>query len=270
MADLDTAIKGDSAVTASPDASEASSKAGSESSQPIKTEVGTETVEDKGNSAASDGQDGADSEDGVRQRPGRAERKIGELTKQIKEMETQLAQKDSLATKLTATPVDASQVNLPDYSQMSEVTPDQLKKDIINAASQIVDLKMQTTANVLEQKLTQKDASEKSALAIESAINKYPVLNPNDEDNYDGDLDKEISDAYAEVLKKDPTYPFSKFIKPMERFLESNTTSKDTTTKESNRGRSANRAGAQSRGQKPFDEMNTTEMEAWFAAKRGR
>lgn len=270
MADQDTAQNNGTATVASANATDASSLAGQQPTQPTNAQgVDNGSVEDKGNSAASDGRDGADGAGDGRQRPGRAERTISQLTSRIRELESALDTQGNLSVQLQRTPVDGSQVNLPDYSQMTEITPEQIKKDIITAASQIVDLKMQTTANVLETKMSLKQASEKSAQAIENALTKYPVLNPDSED-YDQSLDKELSDSYAAILQKDPSYSFSKFIKPMERFLQDQSKSSEstTTTGPSSRGTSANRSGGGSRTQKPFDQMTTTEMEAWFASKR--
>lgn len=270
MADQDTAQNDGTAAVASANATDAASTAGQNPTQPADAGVDTGSAEDKGKSAQSDAGDGADSDGAGRARPGRAQRTISELTSKIRELETALDQQGQLSTQLQKTPVDASQVNLPDYSQMTEITPDQIKKDIITAASQIVDLKMQTTANVLETKMGLKQAAEKSAQAIEATLKKYPVLNPESED-YDGELDKEISDSYAEILQKDPSYSFSKFIKPMERFLESQSKSSESTgsSETSSRGTSANRASGQSRSLKQFSpEMSTGEMEAWFASKR--
>lgn len=270
MADQTTAQKDSPAAVAADTATATTPNAGSESTQPTNAgkKIEASSVEGKDNSAASDGQDGAEGADGVRQRPGRAERRISELTTKVNELTQKLEQTDQLATRLQATPVDGSQVNLPDYSQMTEITPDQIKKDIITAASQIVDLKMQTTASALEEKLSWRQATEKSAQAIEAALKKYPVLNP-DSETYDQTLDQEISNSYTEILQKDPGYSFDKFIKPMERFLDSSNTTPEgnDSGSSSNRGTSANRAGAQSRQTKRFEDLQTSdEMETWIKA----
>lgn len=269
MAEPTTAQNVSPAANATDTATVTNPNAGSESTQPTNAaQVDSSSVEDKGNSAVSDEQNGAESADGVRQRPGRAERRISELTSKVSELTQKLEQTSQLSTKLQASPVDPSQVNLPDYSQMAEITPDQIKKDIITAASQIVDLKMQTTANALEEKLSWRQATEKSAQAIDSALKKYPVLNPESE-TYDQTLDQEISASYTEILQKDPSYSFDKFIKPMERFLESSNTTADANDSgsSSNRGTSANRSGAQSRATKQFADLQTAdEMETWIKA----
>lgn len=257
-------------AAASDTSAEDANKGGQPSTQPASDsqKVDTGKAEDnKGNSAASDGQDGAESDDGGRQRPSRAERRISELTAQVKKLQEENQTKSSLTDQLQKTPIDS--VQLPDYSQMTEITPDQLKKDIINAASQIVDLKMTTTANVLEKNLSNREASEKSARAIEATINKYSVLNPNSDD-YDADLDHEITDAYAEVVKTDPGYTFDKFIKPFTRVLDSMST-ETTSGSSSNRGTSANRGNTASsrKSAATFDpNWDTEKMEQWFASRR--
>lgn len=256
-----------SGVGSTPDP--ANSSAGSDPSQTSNAGK-VDTGSDAGKSTASDEASGA-ADGGERQRPGRQERRISELSSKIKGLEAELDQKNQLAESLQQSAVDPSKIKFPDYSQVEQVTPEQLKQDIISTAEQIVDLKMQAAGTALEQKLTQGQAIDKSSAAIEAAINKYPALNPNSED-YDRDLDVEITDAYASVLQKDPSYSFTKFIKPFERILEaSDTTSKDTSkTEPSSKGRSANRPNVPVRRSNEFPENGTAEeMEKWFADNRG-
>lgn len=234
-------------------------------------------IVDKGTSAgkatASDEASGA-AGDGDRQRPGRAERRISELTSEIKKLESELADKNKIADSLSKAAVNPADIKFPDYSQLDQVTPEQLKSDIIKTAEQIVDLKMQAAGTALEAKLTQGQAVEKSAQAIENAIKKYPALNPSNE-GYDEELDKEITAAYAEVIRKDPTYSFSSFIKPFERILDSSDTNVDKTASttepsSSRRGRSANRPNVPTRRSNEFPEGGSLEeMEKWFANNRG-
>lgn len=250
---------------------DAASKAGSNQSPPTDAvKVEDQQVEDKGNTAASDGQDGADSDGKVRQRPPRAERRISELTSKIKDLESELATRNNMSERLQQTPVTG--VQLPDYSQMDQITPDQLRSDIINAASQIVDLKMQSASNVLEQKLNVQTAAEKAAREIERAEQKYPVLNPSSED-YDEDLVHDITESYSEIFAKDPTYSFTKFIAPLSRMLEVESNKPGVKTAEatesSSRGRQSNRPTAQTRSANDFPVNGTSaEMEAWFAQNR--
>lgn len=267
MADTDAKVTSASDATASSDV--ATSKAGLNTSQPTK-DAGVEanTVEDKGNSGASDESGGADSEQTGRSRPGRAERRISELSARVKEQQDKINEQNSLINRLSRDTVDASKINLPDYSQMTEITPDQLKQDVVKAASQIVDLKMATVGSVVDAKIASRDVESE----IRSAINKYPVLDPNS-DYYDKELDEDISNTFVGIRDKDPTYSFASFLKPMERFLadQSNVKSQDTANSEvRNRGTSANRASGNTKPAKAFAEMNLQEMEAYFASKRSR
>ena len=274
MADSETTQNTTTAGGASDSSSDVSSNAGAEALQPTNSvEVGNGNVEDNGNSEQSDAANGADSSDGARQRPSRAERRISELTKTIKDLEKQLQQPNQLYNELTKSPVNNSSVQLPDYSNLTEITPDQIRQDIISAASQIVDLKMQTTAQVLESNLTRTQAYEKRALEIEKAEAKYSALNPNSED-YDEDLVHEITDSYSEIFAKDPTVSFTKFIQPLTRLLDSasNTKPKGANNPEvSSKGKSAIKPTATpTKSQKPFEQMTASEMEQYFASKRVR
>jgi hypothetical protein len=244
------------------------SDAGSDSQQ---TSNGTvvDSSSDAGKSTVSDDASGASS-DGERQRPGRAERRISELTKREKELQTELEEKNTLLERLSKTPVDQSNIKFPDYSGVDQITPDQLKKDILDTANQLVDARMNLLGSALLDRVDQKEVSSKSEEAIRSTITKFSVLNPASDD-YDEDLDKELSTSYAEARSKNPSYSFTTFIKPFERLLEqSSTTEKSTSTTESNRGRSANRPSAASRrGTNEFPANGTAaDMEKWFAAQR--
>jgi hypothetical protein len=248
----------------------ANSNAGSDTSQTSNTGT-VDTGSDAGKSTASDEASGA-ADGGERQRPGRAERRISELTKREKELQTELEEKNSLLERLSKTPVDDSKINFPDYSGVDQITPDQLKKDILATANQLVDARMNLLGSALLDRVDAKEISSKSAEAISSTITKYSVLNPNSDD-YDEDLDKELSAAYGEARSKNPSYSFTTFIKPFERLLEqSSTTEKSTsTTESSSRGRSAARPSAATRrsaNEFPAD-GTAAQMEEWFAKNRG-
>lgn len=248
------------------------SNAGSDSLQTPNTAT-VDSGNGEGKSSSSDGSDGA-SGDGDRQRPGRSERRISELASKNKELEDKLVARDQLLQKLTGTPVDESKINFPDYSGVTEVTPDQLKKDILATATQLVDARMNLVGETLLDRVEQRDVSARSENAIRSTIEKYSVLNPESED-YDHDLDVELSTAYAEARSKNPSYSFTTFIKPMERLLEQSSTTDGksaSTTESSSRGRSANRSRnvATSRSSNEFPANGTAaEMEKWFDQNRG-
>jgi len=256
------------ASSASSSSNQANSNAVSDSPQTTNASaVDTGSVE--GKSTASEEAGGAAS-DGDRQRPGRAERRISELSSKIKELESKLGEQNRIADTLNKTTVNPSDVNFPDYSGVEQITPEILKRDILNTAEQLVNLKMTAAGTELERRLTQTQAVEKSAQAIENSIKKYPKLNP-DSDEYDHSLDVEITEAYADVVARDPSYSFTKFIKPFERILEtSDTTSKDASTTGSSRGRAANRPSAPTRRTANEFPVNgtTADMEKWFANNR--
>lgn len=264
MSEAQTQNQSAPASAAADTSNAASSNAGSDSTQTANGVVDDASA--VGNSSSRDGSDGA-SDDGERNRPGRAERKIKDLTTKVKELQAELAQNDSLTSRLQGTPIDTSKVNLPDYTQMTEITPDQLKKDIITAATQIVDLKMATTASALDEKITRKDSAANALREIADAKKKYKVLNESN-DNYDQELDERIGNGYFAIFKNDPNYSFSEYLKSFEPILEvADKTSSDTSNR-GVRGTSANRGQTARRGQKSFEEMSTTEMEQYFASKR--
>ena len=244
------------------------SNAGSDSQQTSNSGV-VDTGSDAGKSTASDDAGGAGS-DGERQRPGRAERRISELTKREKELQTELEQKNTLLERLSKTPVDQSNIKFPDYSGVEQITPDQLKKDILDTANQLVDARMNLLGSALLDRVDQRDTSAKSEDAIRSTIAKYDVINP-DSENYDREQDLEVASAYAEARKGNPSYSFTTFIKPYERLWnQSSTTEKSTSTTESNRGRSAARPTATRRSANEFPADGTAaDMEKWFAQNRG-
>ena len=246
------------------------SNAGSDSLQTANTAT-VDSGNAGGKSAASDDAGGA-AGDGDRQRPGRSERRISELAKQNKELEAKLEEQQTTLQKLMANPVDPSSIKFPDYSGVSEVTPDQLKKDILETATQLVDARMNIVGQTLLDRVDQRDVSSKSEGAIRTTIEKYSVLNP-ESDDYDHDLDTELSTAYAEARAKNPSYSFTTFIKPFERLLEqSSTTSNDASkTESSSRGRTAQRnRSTPTRTANEFNpNWDSATMEKWFANNRG-
>lgn len=258
-----------SGAAASSDA--ASSNAGSDSPKPAnQTPVEGAGAEDKGNSAESDAQDGAEKGDRERQRPGRSERRISELTSKIREQEKEILEKSQMLEQLQRTPVD---VTVPDFTNREQITYEDYKKDVIDAATKIVDLKVGALGNILEQRTSTQNAAERAAREIEQAENRFAVLNPRSED-YDEDLVHDITEGYTAVFKANPGYSFTEYLKPLTKFLETASESKPSGTTETesrSRGTAANRSQATSRrGANAFPENGTAqEMEAWFAAQRG-
>jgi hypothetical protein len=269
MADSQTQTKVTPASNVDSSSSSTNSNAVSDSLQ-TSNSFQIEGTSNEGNSDSSDGKNGAPS-DGDRQRPGRAERRISELSKRNKEVETELEQKNSLLERLSKTPVDSNSIQFPDYSGVDQVTPEQLKKDILSTANQLVDARMNLLGSALLDRVDQKETSTKSEEAIRNTIDKFSTLNP-ESDDYDRDLDVELSTAYAEARSKNPSYSFTTFIKPFERLLEQSSTTEKSASKtgSSSRSRAANRnRSTPLRSSNEFPSNGTTaEMETWFANNR--
>lgn len=266
----ETTQNGGTAATAAGTSPAASSQQDPTQTQPANAGV-VEPGSAGGNSGSSDGSNGAGGEGG-RERPGRAEREIKSLKAQIKEYEALLGKQDDLSATLQQTKVSPSQVQLPDYSQMESVTPQQVQSDVLKAAEQLVDIKMGALAKGLEQKVTRKDAAGKALQDIERAKDRYKVLNENDEEHYNKELDERIGNSFLRMFKLDPTYSFDEHLAMFKPELEANTTaSQGTTAGVGNRGTSANRSTASSRrSQKDISEMSLDELESHIHSLNGR
>lgn len=261
-------------------ASTSSEGAASNQQDPTQLRPGQNGMVDAGssegnrNSGSSDGSGGGDSSDGGRNRPGRAERRISELTSRIKELEAQQSKGSDLSQQLMASRISPSQVQLPDYSQMTEVTPAQIQADIVKAAEQIVDIKMGALATTLDQKVTRKDAAGRALQEIAKAKEQYSVLNENDEEHYNAELDESIGNGYFEIFKNNPNYSFTEYLKSFKPVLDlANTAASDGATRGvgTNRGTGAIRPAASSRrSQKSPYDMSLDELEAYIHSQNGR
>lgn len=232
------------------------------------------SAEDNRNSDQSDAGYGGDGDDGGRSRPGRAERTIKSLKARIKELEASAAKGDDLTQKLQSTRVNASQVQLPDYSQMMEVTPQQIQSDILKAAEQIVDIKMGALATTLDQRVSRKSSADRALQEIAEAKKRYKVLDENDEDTYNQELDEAIGNGYYEIFKANPSYSFTDYLKSFKPVLEAaNTAASNGAAQGSgaNRGTSATRPTTTSRRTaKPVEDMSLDELENHIHSINGR
>jgi len=222
------------------------------------------SAEDNRNAAASDGQNGGQSDDGGRNRPGRAERRINELTKELRAAEAKATEKDSLIEQLQKTPINPSDVPLPDYSKMAEITPDQLKTDIIGAADKIATLRTAQAFNEFGDKLTRRDAAGKALQEIAQAKRDNKVLDEGNPETYNADIDEKLGDTFKRIYDRDPSYSFLEHTETFLPGLIAEQNARDgTTTGAGARGRSANRSTASSRrSQKSVDDMSLEELEA--------
>ena len=236
--------------------------------------VDAASAEGKRNSDQSDAGNGGEGDNGGRSREGRAERTIKSLKARIKELEASTAQSDDLSQVLQSTRVMPNQVQLPDYSQMTEVTPAQIQADLLKTAEQIVDIKMGALASTLEKKVTRKDAAAAALREIAEAKKQYRVLDETDEDNYNPELDEAIGNGYYEIFKANPSYSFTDYLKSFKPVLEAaNTTASDGTAQGvgTNRGTSATRpTAATRRSAKSLEDMPLDELEAYIHAQNGR
>lgn len=225
------------------------------------------------NSDRSDDGDGGDGDNGGRSRPSRSERRISELVARIKELEANNAKSDDLSQKLQATRVSPSQVQLPDYSQMSEVTPDQIRQDVVKAAEQIVDAKMSVLATTLENKVTRRDAASNALREIAEAKKRYKILDETDEENYNQELDEAIGNGYYEIFKANPSYSFTDYLKSFKPVLDAASTTANSGAAQGNgsyRGTSATRPTTSSRRTaKAPEDMSLDELEAHIHSLNG-
>lgn len=161
---------------------------------------------------------------------------------------------------------------LPDYSKMTEITPDQLKNDVIGAADKIATLRTTQAFNEFGDKLTRREAAGKALTEIAQAKRDHKVLNENSED-YSEDIENKIGDTFKRIYDRDPSYSFQEHV---DTFLpgllaEQNANNGTTTSVGASRGRSANRSTASSRrNQKRPEDMNLAELEAHIHAENGR
>ncbi len=241
------------------------SNAGSTTSQPTDAStVDTGSVEVNGNSGSSDGSDGADSGDSGRQRSGKAERRISELTARIKELEAnRLKDTDAVAQYLTQA---QSNPSLPDYTGVDEVYPAQIAKDVYSAISKELDAKIAGTTGLLQNRIAFTNAVQRNIIEAEQARNQYPVLNEANPDSYDPDLAKEIDDGFVEIFEVNPNYSYANHVKKFKSLLGRAKTNSGTTEQTPQ----AVRQQAQAKRSTEFSKnMTTEEMKQWFASRRG-
>lgn len=269
------AQNGTAAGTASGTAAGASSQAGSES-----TVVGNSVVEagqnTSGNSGNSDGSNGSTG-DGERGRPSRAERRIDELTAKIRESEAELAKRDSLIKQLTDSPLDYSKVKLPDYSQMDQVTDEQIRKDVATAADQIATMRTSQAIEAFEDRLTRRESAGKALSEIDAMKAKYAVLNPAKEGVYNEKVERFLGDSFYKIFQKDPSYSFREHVENYFNAVgvpETNTSSEEgpaSSDARSSKGTTAIRGGSgNARATKDINAMTSDELEAYIKSKNGR
>lgn len=176
--------------------------AGNQASQSIDAnqQVGNSGQSDADNGAAQGGED-------TRQRPNRAERRIGALHSELAEefSRRQAAEEENARLKAMLEQPLGNRVQMPDYSNVDQVTPEQLKQDIINTADQIVKIRLEEGLRQNAQQLSQRQANDRVLGDIDTVIRDYPSLDPNNEETYNEPLDKYLSGTFQRAYKADNT-----------------------------------------------------------------
>lgn len=211
-----TETQSGSAVAAASESSPEGQPTGSASTQPVDpVQVdAVETGED--NSGPSDEGNGSQREEGERSRPSRAERRISELNKaaaNYKKQAEDTEKENARLREMLKDPIKAAEVRLPDYSKQENVTPEQLKQDIVNAADQIVKLRMEQYIPANNKEMTIRQYTERAYEEMQEAIRSHPELDRNNDEAYDPDLDTFVANTFDRVFKADPTYRFKDFVK---------------------------------------------------------
>ena len=273
----------DGAVAVAPESSTGASQdtTGSTSEQaPEAAEVDAAegTQEDK--SGSSDGSDGASSKEGERSRPSRAERRISELNKQAgdykKRFEDTEAENQRLRDMLKD-PLKEADIKLPDYSKQENVTPQQLKQDIVDAADQIVKLRMDQYIPQNNRDMTVRQYRERAYEDMQSAIKAHPELDPENDERFDPKLDKFLASTYKRVFDADPAYRFSELVNEVfeQRGGRDQTTTKPTdgTTDESKTSKGSKGAlrqtgGGTTKPHKEVADMTADEYKDYLRSRR--
>lgn len=284
MADQDegTQNSGSAVATASDSSTDTSQTTGSDSTQSAKVaqvdagNAGNEN--DEGNSGSSDESNGS-SEDSSgkkeRSRPSPAQRRISELNKLAKasqQRNADLEEENKLLKDKLQDPLKAADIKLPDYSQQENVTPEQLKQDIVNAADQIVKLRMQQYIPENNREMTNRQYRERAFEDIERASKNHPELDP-DSEQFDPKLDKFLAQTYERVFKADPSYRFRALVNEVFEQRrgrdQTNTNSTGETSKEDKTSKGALRqTGGAAKQHKPIAEMSADEYKDYLRSTR--
>lgn len=218
MADQQEGTQTDSAVAAASDSSTEASQltTGSTSEQaPESTQVDDGKGAGEGKSGSSDEGDGTSSKEGERSRPSRAERRISELHKQSEDYRKRaedIEAENQRLRDMLKDPLKEADIKLPDYSRQENVTPQQLKQDIVNAADQIVKFRLDQYIPQNNREMTVRQFRDRAYEEMQSAIKAHPELDEDNEEQFDSKLDKFLANTYKRVFDADPSYRFSELV----------------------------------------------------------
>lgn len=276
MADQDEGTQNqDGAVATAPDPSADANPTGSKSEQPKdpgKVDTGAEGEE--GKPGSDDGGHGASRKEDERSRPSRAERRISELDKLAKENEKRandLEQENAMLRDKLKDPIKAADIRLPDYSQQDNVTPEQLKQDIVNAADQIVKLRMEQYIPANNKEMTVRQYRERAYEDMQSAVRRRPELDP-DNEKFEPELDQFLAKTFKRVFDADPSYRFRDLItdvfKQREGRGQNNTKEDAGTKKEDAHSKTALRqTGGSAKAHKPIADMTADEYKDYLRSE---
>lgn len=149
-----------------------------------------------------------------------------------------------------------------------------MQRDIVKAAEQIVDIKMGAMATNLQDQVNRREGFGNALREIREAKTRYKVLDENDEEHYNKELDESIGNGFYEILKNNPAYSFSDYLKSFKPVLEIADQSASNGASETNRnarGQFANRNGGTSRrSQKAPEDMSLDELETYIHSQNAR
>lgn len=256
------------AATAEVASSAPQDNAGSQASQSVDagTQVGNSGTSDESDGAAQGGED-------TRQRPNRAERRIGALHGELADSLSraqELADENARLKAMLEQPL-GDRVKMPDYSNVDQVTPEQLKQDIINTADQIVKIRLEEGLRQNAQVLTQRESNNRVIGDIDAVIKDHPELDPSNEERYDENLEKYLVGSFQRAYKGDNTYRLKDHVE--EYFRSNPNTQRQTNNNQASNGDRSVAAvrpnGSRSNtGGKSIEDMNAEEYRAHISAKR--
>ena len=237
---------------------------GSETSQPTRAGANANAnVEANGNSGSGDGNNGSDGDSGERQRPSRAERRISELAKQVSELQSVNSENERLK-QILANPIQNGMVNIPDLGD--EVTPERYKTDIINAADQLVKLRMGSVVQELQGTFTRSQANNRTLNDVEYVQEKYPELNPNS-DRFDPKLEGFVSRQFQTSFRNDPNYSLRDLVEQVMEVRGTAELDNENQTNEAikhQKQQGAISGNGSKQPSKSIDQMTADELEAYI------
>lgn len=279
MQDQTESQNGGAVAAASASTPDATQPTGSTSEQPVEGAPvdGAGTGED--NSGSSDEGDGSQSKEGERSRPSRAERRISELNKlaseRLKKSED-LESENARLRELLKDPIEAAKIklNLPDYSQQESVSPqqfqDDLKKAAVEAADQIVRMRLEQALPANNREMTIRQFNDRAYEEMQSAIKDHPELD-GDSEQYDQNLDNFLARTFERVYKADPTYRFKDLVKDVfeQRGGRDQRSTNPTESKEDKGSKTALRQTTQpAKTHKPIADMTADEYKDYLRSTR--